>query len=130
MSFFSCVKSAWCNTRLLKFLIVGILNTAVGYTIFLIGLQIGLHYSIAIAIATVLGTLFNFKSTGAMVFRSHDNSRLFHFIIVYCVIYFLNVAGVATLLLFGLQEWLAGLLLLLPLALVSYFLNSRYVFSS
>lgn len=107
---------------------IGMLNTTVGYSILLIGLQTGLHYSVAIAVATVLGTLFNFKSTGASVFRSHDNSRLFRFIIVYCVIYFLNVAGVAALLQFDLQEWLASLLILLPLALVSYYLNSRYVF--
>lgn len=130
MSFFSCFECPWCNTRPLKFLMVGILNTAVGYSIFLIALWIGLHYSVAIAVATVLGTLFNFKSTGTMVFRSHDSSRLFRFIIVYCVVYSLNVAGVAALRQFGFQEWLAGLLLLLPLALVSYFLNSRYVFSS
>jgi putative flippase GtrA len=130
MSYLFFIKTAWSNTRLWKFLMIGMLNTAVGYSIFLIGLQTGLHYSVAIAVATVLGTLFNFKSTGAIVFRSHDNSRLFRFIIVYCVIYFLNVAGVAALLQFDLQEWLAGLLLLLPLALVSYYLNSRYVFLS
>lgn len=130
MNFYSCAESAWCNTRLLKFLLVGLLNTAVGYTIFLIALWTGLHYSVAIAVATVLGTLFNFKSTGAMVFRSSDNSLLIRFIIVYGVIYLLNVVGVAVLLKFGFQEWLAGLFLLLPLALVSYLLNSRYVFSS
>lgn len=130
MNFFSCAESAWCNTRLLKFLLVGVLNTAVGYSIFLIALWIGLHYSAAIAVATVLGTLFNFKSTGTMVFRSRDNSRLFRFIMVYGMIYLLNVAGIAALLQFGFQEWFAGLCLLLPLALVSYILNSRYVFSS
>ncbi|AZY50842.1 GtrA family protein [Bordetella avium] len=130
MAYLSAFKAVWCDTRLLKFLMVGMLNTAVGYSIFLLGLYIGWHYSIAIAVATVLGTLFNFKSTGVLVFRSHDNSRIFRFIAVYCVIYSLNVAGVALLLQFGLKEWSAGLLLLLPLALVSYYLNSRYVFPS
>jgi putative flippase GtrA len=130
MNFFSCAEFARCNTKPLKFLLVGVLNTAVGYSIFLIALWTGLHYSVAIAVATVLGTLFNFKSTGTMVFRSRDNSRLIRFIIVYGVIYLLNVVGVAVLLQVGFQEWLAGLFLLLPLALVSYLLNSRYVFLS
>lgn len=130
MNLFSCAVGASHNTKLLKFLLVGVLNTAVGYSIFLIALWADLHYSLAIAVATVLGTLFNFKSTGTMVFRSRDNSRLFRFIIVYGLIYLLNLAGVALLLQFGLQEWLAGLCLLMPLALVSYLLNSRYVFSS
>lgn len=124
------VKAALRNTRFMKFLMIGMLNTVVGYSIFLIGLKIGLHYSVAIAMATVLGTLFNFKSTGAIVFSSDDNSRLLRFIVVYCIIYFLNVTGVTALRQVGLQEWLAGLLLLFPLALISYYLNSRYVFSS
>ena len=128
MNFFSCADSAWCNTKFLKFLLVGVLNTGVGYSIFLIALWMGLHYSAAIAMATVLGTLFNFKSTGTIVFQSRDNSRLIRFIMVYGIIYLLNVAGVAALLQFGFQEWLAGLCLLLPLAVVSYILNSRYVF--
>lgn len=130
MRYLSCVKAAWSNTRLWKFLMVGVLNTAVGYSIFLIGLQSGLHYSVAIAVATVLGTLFNFKSTGALVFRSRDNSRLVRFVIVYCIIYVCNVAGVAALIRLGFPEWFAGLLLLLPLALVSFYLNSRFVFVS
>ena len=130
MSFLSRIKAVAHNRRLLKFLVVGVLNTVVGYSIFFIGLQFGLHYSVAIALATVLGTLFNFKSTGAMVFHSQDNTRLFRFVIVYGVVYLLNVIGVAVLTRLGLPEWCAGLVLLLPLALVSYSLNSRYVFSS
>ncbi|WP_443113612.1 GtrA family protein [Herbaspirillum seropedicae] len=130
MIFFSSAERTGRNLQLLKFLLVGVLNTAVGYSIFLIALWAGLHYSIAIAVATVLGTLFNFKSTGTMVFRSHDNSRLIRFIMVYGVIYLLNVAGIALLRRFEFQEWLAGLFLLLPLALLSYVLNSRFVFSS
>jgi len=111
-------------------LLVGVLNTAVGYSLFLIALWAGLHYSAAIALATILGTLFNFKSTGVIVFQSHDHARLLRFVMVYGLVYAVNVVGVATLLQFGLQAWFAGLLLLLPLALLSYVLNSRYVFAS
>lgn len=107
---------------------VGLLNTLVGYSIFFVCLQIGLHYSIAIATATLLGALFNFKSIGVVVFRSNDNSKLIRFVIVYSLIYFINVAGMKVLLEIGFQGWFAGLLLLLPLALISYILNSRYVF--
>jgi len=122
--------SNWRETRLLKFFLVGALNTAVGYGLFLIALWIGLHYSAAIAVATVLGMLFNFKSTGILVFQSRDPARLWRFIAVYGVLYLINLGGVGTLLHVGLPAWLAGLLLVLPLALLAYFLNSRYVFSS
>lgn len=116
------------NTRILKFLFVGVLNTIVGYTIYIFCLLIGLHFSIAIAAATVLGTLFNFKSTGCLVFGSNDNSRLFRFIAVYTILYVLNVLGVGVLLHLGIQDWIAGSLLILPLALLSYILNNYLVF--
>lgn len=124
----SRVENMWRNPRVLKFLMVGALNTAVGYSIFVVCLWAGLHYSASIAIATVLGTLFNFKSTGNLVFESSDNSRLYRFLAAYFVVYVINVAGVGMLVLFGVPEWLAGLTLLLPLALLSYILTSRYVF--
>jgi putative flippase GtrA len=123
-------ETLWCDLRLLKFLMVGALNTVVGYSIYVLCLWAGLHYSAAIAVATVLGTLFNFKSTGSLVFRSHDNSLLIRFIAMYCAVYAVNLIGVGVLLQFGLAEWLSGLLLLLPLALLSYVLNSRFVFRS
>ncbi|MGC7556563.1 GtrA family protein, partial [Pandoraea pneumonica] len=48
--------------RLVNYFLVGGLNTLFGYGVFAVCLWIGLHYSLAIAISTVLGTLFNFKS--------------------------------------------------------------------
>jgi putative flippase GtrA len=122
--------TTWSHARLLRFLLVGALNTVVGYGLYLLGLWVGLHYSAAIALATVLGALFNFKSTGTLVFRSRDNSLLLRFLGVYGVVYLTNVLGVGFLVRMGVAEWLGGLLLLLPLALLSFFLNSRYVFQT
>lgn len=119
---------AWHGTRVLRYFSVGVLNTVFGYSLFLIGLQLGFHYSLAIALATVIGIFFNFKSLGTVVFNSHNNSRLVRFIGVYCTVYGLNLSGVAGLIRMGLPEWLAGLVLLVPVAIFSYFLLSRYVF--
>lgn len=123
------VKLISRNPRFFKFLLVGLLNTVVGYSIFLLGLWFGLHYSASIAVATVLGTLFNFKSTGSLVFQSRDNSLLYRFLGIYCLVYAVNVAGVGVLLWQGISEWLGGLILLLPLAILSFYLNSRFVFN-
>lgn len=106
------------------------MNTTFGYTVFLIGLYLGLHYSVAIALATVLGVAFNYRTIGTLVFKSREKSRIPHFIGVYCVIYAINVAGVGLLLKLGITEWLGGLILMLPLAFLSYVMNSRYVFTS
>jgi len=117
------------RSRFLRFIVVGAINTVVGYLLYFLALLVGAHYSVAVAIATVLGVLFNFKSTGRMVFGSRDNSRLFRFIVVYGVLYCVNVAGVGSLIAIGISAWLSGLLLTPPIALASYFLNSRFVFS-
>lgn len=52
------------------FLLVGVMNAAFGYGCFAAFLYLGLHYSLALLLATILGVLFNFKSIGALVFGS------------------------------------------------------------
>ncbi len=116
------------TSRLFKFLLVGVLNTVVGYGIYVLGLWVGLHYASAITVATVLGTLFNFRSIGGLVFSDKDHSKLPRFVMVYVVVYLLNVIGVGVFVRLGIAEWLSGLILLIPLALLSYTLNSRFVF--
>lgn len=116
------------HVRLFRFLVVGLFNTAFGYGIFALLIWSGLHYSLAAAISTVLGVLFNFKTTGALVFKSHDNSKIIRFVLVYLVAYCANVAALAVLLHLGVDTYLAGFILILPLALLAYHMNSRYVF--
>jgi putative flippase GtrA len=114
--------------RFVRFLAVGALNTLFGYSVFASAIWLGVHFTLAAAIATVLGTLFNFKTTGVLVFGSGTNSRFVRFLLVYAVIYGVNVAGVGLLLYAGANTYISGLLMVLPLALLSYFLNSQYVF--
>ena len=75
------------SRRFLHFLLIGALNTAVGYGLFVLFLWLGLHYALAAAFATVLGVLFNFKSTGGLVFKSKDNTRLpwFEVCMLWCI---------------------------------------------
>lgn len=114
--------------RFARFLLVGGINTLFGYGVYATALWVGAHYSLAIAISTVLGTLFNFKSTGTLVFRSSDNSRLMRFVLVYALLYVANLAAVALALRLGFNAYQSGLLMALPLAFLAFMLNSRYVF--
>lgn len=114
--------------RFLRFLLVGVLNTAFGYGVFVACLWLGMHYALAGAVSTVLGVLFNFKSTGGLVFRSTGNRRLPQFVAVYVIIYLVNVLALGVMLQFGIAEWLGGLILLLPSAILSYVLNRQFVF--
>lgn len=116
------------SPQFMRFLLVGGLNTAFGYGVFVACLWSGMHYALAAAVATVLGVLFNFQSTGRLVFNSRDHRRLPYFIGVYGVVYLVNVAGLALLLRLGIPSWLGGLLLILPCAILSFLLNRRFVF--
>ena len=59
--------------KFIKFLFVGGVNTVFGYSIFALFLFLGMHYAVATLFATILGILFNFKTTGVIVFNNKDN---------------------------------------------------------
>lgn len=114
--------------QLIRFLLVGVLNTLFSYCCYVLLLIIGLHYAVAVLLATVLGVLFNFKSYGTLVFESRDNRHLLRFIGVYVLGYLLNVAGLRLLTGLGMSPYFAGAVLLLPMAILTFFLHKRYVF--
>lgn len=117
------------NSTPFKFILVGILNTAVGYSLYALFIFLGLAYPIAVLLSTILGVLFNYKTIGQLVFSHQGSSRLVPFIFVYVLVYGLNVYGLWQLELFGLDnKYLAGAVLLVPLALVSFVLNRFWVF--
>ena len=80
--------------------------------------------------ATVCGVLFNFKTTGALVFGSRDNSLLLRFVGVYVVVFATQVASLKALTSAGMNDYLAGLVLVPPLAVFSYGLMRRFVFEA
>lgn len=116
------------NRQFIKFLLVGLLNTLFGYGMFALLTWLGIPYPAAIGLATLAGIAFNFQSTGRLVFGRAPQSRLVRFILVYLVIYCLNLMGVEIGLRLGLNIYVANALVLLPLALVAYLLQRKFVF--
>jgi putative flippase GtrA len=116
--------------RFIKFLFVVGINTLFGYGMFALFIYFHFHYSIASLLATMLGVLFNFKTTGKLVFKSNNNRLIFRFIGVYVIVYLMNILFLKILQLFEINVYFSGAILIFPLAILSYFLNSRYVFSS
>ena len=53
-----------------RFLVVGVVNTLFGYGVFCLALWATQQPTLAVVISTVLGVLFNFRSTGVVVFGS------------------------------------------------------------
>lgn len=118
------------SPKFVRFLLVGLLNTAFSYGLFAILINFEVPYPVAIGVATVLGIIFNFQTTGRIVFGSAQLSKMRRFALVYAVIYCLNILGVALLLLLELNIYIANALLILPLALLTYTLQQKLVFQT
>lgn len=116
------------SQKFIRFLLVGALNTLFGYGLWALLLYIGLHYTIASAIGTVAGILFNFKTTGCLVFENKNNRLLLKFLMVYGLIYLLNISLLYGFELLNINLYLAGLIILLPQAFLSYTLMRCFVF--
>lgn len=116
------------ENRFVRFLLVGVLNTVFGYSVFAGLVLIGVHYAIAALVSTVLGVLFNFKTTGRFVFSSRDNNMLIRFIGVYAISYVVGVLLLRASVSLSINVLLASAVLLLPMAIFSYTLNRLLVF--
>lgn len=116
--------------ELLRFLIVGGVNTLFGYSLFALFLYLNFHYTIAVLFATVMGVIFNFFTIGNFVFSNNEKQLIFRFIGVYVVVYLLNIFGLWFFEQIDFSLYWGGGLLTLPLALVSFFLNKYFVFTS
>ena len=116
------------NNQFIRFIFVGVINTLFGYSLFVFLLYIGLHYTLAVFIGTIIGILFNFKTTGSFVFNSKDNKLLIKFFYVYGIIYLLNISSLYIFELFKINLYIAGAILIIPMALISYILNKKIVF--
>lgn len=123
----SFVKPA-LNKPFVRFLLVSGLNAGFGYGLFALLLYFGLKYEVALLISTVCGISFNFKTIGTFVFGSHDYFLIFKFLAVYSVIYLVNVMGIKVMKSFGINVYIGAAILLLPVGLLSYILNKKFVF--
>ena len=125
----SAFRRRWLRShQLLRFLVVGMANTIVGYALYLIGLWIGAPYEEALTGATVLGAIFNFFTTGRFVFESRALNRIFGFLAVYGIMLAINLALLTWLVRTGVEKAYAQAFLLPLVVLLSYFLNKRLVF--
>ena len=114
--------------KFIKFLFVGGLNTAFGYGIFALFIFLKFHFAVASFLSTVLGILFNFKTTGTIVFKNNDNKLIFRFFAAYGIVYALNVLGLKLFKIIHFDMYLAGFILLFPMAIVSFILMKKFVF--
>jgi putative flippase GtrA len=116
--------------RFVLFLFVGGLNTLVNYLFFVALVSVGLGQTLGVIAATALGILFNFFSTGRIVFRSEKISLLPRFIGVYLVQCALNILLLRAAVGMGVHLLVAEAIILFVLAIGTFFAMRRFVFSA
>ncbi len=92
--------------------------------LYLTGLGLGLSYQAALIGSTVLGAIFNFFTTGPMVFENHTPSRIFGFLAVYGIALAVNLAQFKA----GVGEAHAQAVSLPAIVILSFLLNKHLVF--
>jgi putative flippase GtrA len=114
--------------KLILFFLVSGLNTVFGYGLFALLIFIGVIYPLALLIGTIAGILFNFKTTGTLVFKNHNNRLIFKFFGVYGITYLCNLGGLALLNSFEINLYWGGAILLIPVGILAFILNKVFVF--
>lgn len=121
------IKWLWA-IQFLRFLAVGAVNTAFGYGVFASLILLNLNYMVAALLGQICGVLFNFKTTGTFVFRNRNNKLIFKFIGVYLVTYLITIGTLKGLALCGIGNLIGGAIIVLPIALLSFTMNKKFVF--
>ncbi|MGB6976950.1 MAG: GtrA family protein [Gammaproteobacteria bacterium] len=114
--------------QFLKFLFIGGINTLFSYALFSVLIHAGLHYTLAVLFATCLGVLFNFQTTGKLVFKNTNNRLIIRFIAVYAVLYFVNIFIIKFAGYFLQNLYIRGLIATLICAVIAYLLHKNLVF--
>lgn len=118
------------GVRFIRFIAVGMLNTAVGYGLYVVFILCGLSYQVAALFSTVLGVLFNFFSTGRLVFGSSRPraGMVIRFVAVYVLIYFTTIYIIKGALALGCNAISAGFFSLPVTVVMAYILQKTFVF--
>ncbi|MDP3620039.1 MAG: GtrA family protein [Ramlibacter sp.] len=112
-----------------RFLVAGAVNTLFGYVVYGAAILADTPAWLALFIGMAAGTVFNFFTTGGYAFWQLSISRYPRFVLCYLFIYGVNLVLFAGLSRYIADKLIVQGLLLVPLALLSYFIMSRLVFA-
>ena len=129
-SFVSLVRRHRTARQFSAFLLVGILNTLFGYSVFAVLYLVGLPYRAAIALATAAGVIFNYFTTGRFVFAGSGVGIFVRFVLAYFVICTFNIVLVDASTFWQVNTLLAQALALTVVVPLSFVINKWFVFRS
>jgi putative flippase GtrA len=123
-----CVEFAIKHRRILRFLVVGGVNTVFGYSMFALIYLFTHQHNVALLAANVVGVIFNFFTTGRIVFGNRTFRTLAPFCLAYGVALALNAIILNGLIALRISALIAQAISLPVVVIVSYVINARFVF--
>jgi putative flippase GtrA len=117
------------ESKKIRFLAVGVLNTIFGYVTYAVILFIGFPYPVALLLATILGIIFNYFNFKKIFFGHRDWLAFFKFLAVYGAVFGVNTAGLRLLVQeFLINPYLGQIICVPPSLLLSWSLMNYWVF--
>ena len=122
------IHSLFVRRQFVRYVLVGIGNTAFSFGVYAAALSMGLDYKSASLISLLLGILFSFTTQGRIVFGNATLATFMRFVVAWAVIYLVNIAIIALLMKIALNAYWAGAVATVPVTLLSYFILRTLVF--
>lgn len=113
--------------RVWRYYQAGVVNTLFGYGLFAFFVWLGLNIYVAQITAHVLGMTFNYFTYSRYAFAGHENSKS-RFVISYAFNYLLGLVALAGATRFVSSPYVAGLIAVIFVSVVNYFILKRLVF--
>lgn len=122
------IRTSKIARQFVVFVMAGVMNTAFGYSIFALLVFLGMHYVLAVLGSTIVGIIFNFFTLGRLVFQNNNNSLFSKFLLLYGILYLVNISIVSILNLIISNLYINGAIAIMTCAMLSFFVNKYYVF--
>jgi putative flippase GtrA len=117
------------DAQFIQFLLIGCLNITMGYGLFAAFIILSLPTALALLLSTVVGVLFNYCSSGRLVFSWRTSNRLWLFVLSHTVIYSLNIAALLWLERMSIPVLVAQAFVLPLIVVLAFLFNKCFVFS-
>ncbi len=115
--------------KFIKFLFVGFINTLFSYVIYALCVTILSRPTLSLGVSYIIGIMFNFQTTGRIVFKNSDNKLIVKFFLCYITTFFVNRYFLDTLVAdFHVDKYLSQAILVFPIAMLSFLLLKNFVF--
>lgn len=116
------------RSNFFTFLIVGGINTAFNYGIYALFVYVGMGHIVAATCSFVVGMIFNFKTHAKYVFKTRNRNSFYLYVASWVAIYCVNVSVLDLLVRSGVNSYLAGALLIPPMAILAFLVLRFIVF--